>query len=138
MLRVKLAVFLSLFFIAVPAVTAVATPQPVYACDGDSLFLIPAWYQGLQENCGSVTIGSNEGDLQDFIIKVALNIVRAASVIAGYAAVFFIIKGGYLYILARGDTGRVGAAKQTLTNAIIGLIVCMLAAAIVTAIASVI
>lgn len=139
MIRVKLAVFLSMFLIAVPAVTVVAVPQPAYACDGDSLFMIPAWYQGLQEGCGNIKeIGNTDGDLQNFVVRVALNITKAAFVIAGYAAVFFIIKGGYSYMLARGEPGNITSAKQTIANAITGLIICILAAAIVTAIASVI
>jgi len=134
-MKAKLVAFLMLFVVATPAVTVVATPTPAYACSGDTLFLIPAWYNGLQDNCqGIKAIGQGKDDLRNFAIKVALNIVRAVFVIAGYAAVFFIMKGGFLYILARGEPAGISSAKQTITNAIIGLIICMLAAAIVTAI----
>lgn len=134
-MKVKLFSFLMLFAVTVPAATVVATPTAAYACPGDTLFLIPAWYNGLQEGCGGIKqIGTSTDDLRNFAIKVALNIVRAVFVIAGYAAVFFIMKGGFLYILARGDPGHVTSAKQTITNAIIGLIICILAASIVGAI----
>lgn len=51
---------------------------------------------------------------------------------------FFIIKGGFLYIMARGEPGNITSAKQTITNAIIGLIIALLSAAIVGAVAGVI
>lgn len=135
-MKAKLAAFLLLFAFMVPATTVIINPTPAYACQ-DSLFFIPAWYAGLTDgSCNITPIKNGPTDLQTFVIKVALNIVRAAFVVAGYAAVFFIIKGGFLYILARGESGYITSAKQTITNAIIGLIICILAAAIVTAIAS--
>lgn len=141
-MKAKLAAFLLFFAVTVPAGTAIMTPTLAYAatCPNDTLFLIPAWYNGLQKSdCSSlIDIKDGPNELRDFVIKIALNIVRAAFVIAGYAALFFLIKGGYLYILAQGDPGHITAAKTTITNAIIGIIVCLLASAIVTAIAGLI
>lgn len=136
MIKTKLAAFLLFFAFFVPVTTVVANPATAYACPNDTLFLVPAWYNGLQTgDCKNIAkIGNQKDDLRNFAIKVALNIVRAAFVVAGYAAVFFIIKGGFLYILARGDPGHITSAKQTITNAVIGLIICILASAIVAAI----
>lgn len=138
-MKAKLAIFLLFFAVTVPMVTAVITPTPARAACQQSLFLIPAWYSGLVDgSCNLNKIDQQESSMGKFIVKVALNIVNAAFVIAGYAAVFFIIKGGFMYMLARGESGSVASAKTTITNAIIGLIICLLATGIVTAIASVI
>ncbi len=135
-MKAKLAAFLLFFAFMVPAATVVANPTPAFACT-DTVFMVPAWYAGLQDgSCNIKPIGTADNDLRDFIVKVALNIVRAAFVVAGYAAIFFIIKGGFLYILARGEPGNITSAKQTIINAVVGLIICILAAAIVTAIGS--
>lgn len=134
-MKAKLAIFTLFFAFFVPATTAVITPSPAVAACQESLFMIPAWYAGLVDGgCNITEIGQETDSLKNFVVKVALNIIRAGFVIAGYAAVFFIVKGGFLYILARGESGSITAAKQTIINAIIGLIICILAAAIVTAI----
>lgn len=51
------------------------------------------------------------------------NLVTAALVFSGVVAVFFIIFSGIKYITSAGDPKQVEGAKQTLTFAIIGLVV---------------
>lgn len=109
-------------------------------CPPDNLLGIPAWYTDLRENpdagnCELKKVGDGGMSLNSFIIKIALNVIRAGLVIAGYVAVFFIIKGGFLYITAQGEPSNLTTAKQTITNAIIGLIIALLSSAIVGAIA---
>lgn len=137
----KARLFLFLAVVSTSFMTAVATSStPAYACT-DSVLGIPAWYAGLQKpdpDCTIVEVGKGKTEVNVFATKVALNIVRAALVIVGYIAVFFIIKGGFLYIMARGEPGNITAAKQTITNAIIGLIIALLAAAIVGAVSGII
>lgn len=50
---------------------------------------------------------------------------------AGVAAVLFILYGGYMYITAGGNAEQAEGGRKTLTNAIIGLIVVLLAAMMV-------
>lgn len=112
-------------------------------CPPDSILGIPAWYSGLRVdpsagNCELKPVGDSGMSLSAFIVKIALNVIRAGLVLAGYIAVFFIIKGGFGYIMAQGEPSNLTAAKQTITNAIIGLIIALLSAAIVGAIAGVI
>ena len=65
------------------------------------------------------------GDLVAVIINVAL--LAIASV-----AVIFLIVGAYRYITAHGNEEKSEAAKKTMTAAIWGLIIVILAAAIIT------
>lgn len=139
-MKAKLFLFLAIFSTSFITAGAVSSTSASAACtQPDHLLGIPAWYAGLQQdNCDIVKVGQGGMEVRTFVLKIALNIVRAALIIIGYIAVFFIIKGGFLYIIARGEPGNITAAKQTITNAIIGLIIALLSAAIVGAISGVI
>jgi len=66
----------------------------------------------------------NVGDLLGTIINTMLFLVGAISVV-------MVIFGGIQYTISTGDSGRVSKAKNTITYAIVGLIVSFLAYAIV-------
>jgi len=51
--------------------------------------------------------------------------------LAGLICVIFIIIGGYMWMSAAGDPSRVKTAQNTLTWAIIGLVVVLLAVAVI-------
>jgi succinate dehydrogenase/fumarate reductase cytochrome b subunit len=51
--------------------------------------------------------------------------------VVGVIAVLFIVVGGIRYILARGDPKATDAARGTITAAIIGLVIALLAVTIV-------
>ncbi|MDQ5943308.1 MAG: hypothetical protein QG675_76 [Patescibacteria group bacterium] len=51
--------------------------------------------------------------------------------IAGSIAVIFIIVGGIQYATSAGDDGKVQSAKNTIFNAVIGLVITVMAFAIV-------
>ena len=69
----------------------------------------------------------NAGDL-DITIGNILNIIIGS---LGVIAVIVIIIGGVLYMTSSGDRGKVKKAKDTILYGVIGLIICVLAAAIV-------
>lgn len=109
---------------------------------GDARFLgLPAWYNGLAEpRDGGCEIRSpsdprfgDEG-LKNFIWIIVFNIVEMILRLAGYAAVAFIIYGGYKYMTSAGSADGVAAAKKTITNAVVGLVLSIAAVAIVNTI----
>lgn len=61
-------------------------------------------------------------------IQVILNSVIA---IGSLVAVTYIVIGGYKYMTSGGDANKLQSAKNTIVYALIGLVVCALAAAIV-------
>ena len=67
----------------------------------------------------------------DQLPNVVINILNAVIGVAGLVAVIFIIYGGVQYMTSSGDAGKIKKAKDTILYAVIGLIVCILAAAIV-------
>ena len=67
-----------------------------------------------------------EADLSDLVGKI-VNIVFA---ILGVLAVAYLIYGGVLYITAGGDAEKAAKGRTAITNAIIGIIIILLAVAI--------
>lgn len=119
---------------------SVAAPTPAYAACSDAAILgITPWYRGLQEqkNGGCVIKSPTNGELGKFITTIILNILQAAFAIAAYVAVFYIIKGGFNYMTSAGSSDGMANAKKTITNAVIGLVIVLLSAAIVNTIVSI-
>ena len=58
-------------------------------------------------------------------------IINAVISISSIVAVIFVIVGGVQYMTSSGDTGKVEKGKKTVIYALIGLVVCALAYAIV-------
>ncbi len=71
-------------------------------------------------------------DLTDLIVKV----VKVLLGLAGLVGVLFLIIGGYWYLASAGNEETAEKGKKTIINAIIGLVVIILAYTIVTIIAN--
>lgn len=96
-------------------------------CEHSLLGLRP-WYADLDMEKGSCTIISpSEEDLPAFVWKIVLNVLTDAFMVAGYVAIGFIIFGGYKYLMSGGEPGKVAQGKRTITNAVVGLIISMMA-----------
>lgn len=63
--------------------------------------------------------------------KATKNIINILLLLAGMVAVIYIIIGGYSYITAGGNADAAAAAKNTLLNAVIGLVIVFGAFAVV-------
>jgi hypothetical protein len=76
-------------------------------------------------DCGATNVGDSS------IENLAKRIITTFSIIVGAASVIMIIYGGFRYITSGGESGRVGAAKNSLIYAIIGLVIVALAQVII-------
>lgn len=76
---------------------------------------------------GVGTVGSGSEDLTASVTSI-INAVIAA---LGIIAVVIIIIGGIGYMTSSGDAGKVKKAKDTILYGVIGLVICVLAFAIV-------
>lgn len=65
-----------------------------------------------------------------------VRIIEILLAIAGLVAVIFLIVGGFKYITAGGNEESAEGAKKTITNAIIGIVVIILAFIIVRVISN--
>lgn len=115
-------IFKKLFVIcAVIAFTSVTisqlNPQPVAAGPGG---FVP-WYDGI-ENVVSGNIGSLS-DLEGSFGSAIANIAYDIFLLTGYLAVCFVVYGGFIYIISKGEPGKIASSKKIITNALIGFVI---------------
>ena len=71
--------------------------------------------------------GGSAANLEEVIVNIVSGIVGVLALVA----VIFIVVGGINYMTSQGDPGKVKKAKDTILYAVIGLIIAVLAFAIV-------
>lgn len=129
-----------------PAASASAAPR-AENCTRDSMFLgFPTWYKYLEpefidgeckltaldpDNDGNTTAA----DMGKAVGKVILAVIEIMLRVAALVAIGFIIYGGVLYISSQGEPDKTKQALATVTNALIGLVVAVMATILVTFVA---
>ncbi len=71
------------------------------------------------------------GDQQDTLVSNITNILNAIIGVLGLVCVVVMIIGGVNYMTSAGDAGKVKKGKDTILYGLIGLVVCVLAFALV-------
>lgn len=141
---------LSFIFAIMLGATVTAAAFPVgnaSALDCEKTFLgLRPWYMNLTDTVTVKTDDNKEGKETciikspevageaKFVWTIILNISADLSLIVGYVALIFLIYGGFKYILSTGEPQGVSTAKKTITNALIGLAISILATVIVNTI----
>lgn len=99
-----------------------------------SFFGIPTWYRylPLDEDC---TVDSSKVD-GGIAVLVTLAIIEILLFAAGFLAAGFIIYGSFKFIMSQGDPQKVVSARTTIANAVVGLIIAVIASRVVSFIAS--
>ena len=117
------------------------------ACDGSTHFLgFPTWYKYLDvtlvdgrcEVTGPPT-PSDPTDPIDWKLasgRVALAVVEILLRIATLVSLGYVIYGGFRYITSQGEPDSTKSARQTIMNALIGLVIALLSTAIVAFVGS--
>ncbi|MBQ3326036.1 hypothetical protein IJG79_02750 [Candidatus Saccharibacteria bacterium] len=78
------------------------------------------------------TVAQCNTDMQDNDLMGSMNtIINVVLGLIGFVAVVVIILGGVTYITSSGDTAKVTKAKNTILYGVIGLVIALLAFAIV-------
>lgn len=155
---------LMVFVALAGAVAALAPTDSAYAAkfgpgatDSDgreckSSFLgFPAWFDGLPRKEGTCNVAmsettetneqgqveevTDENSLQNFVLLIALNVIEIAMRLVGFAAVGFIIYGGFKYLTSAGSADRVTAGRKIIMNAVIGLVISFFSVAVVNLVA---
>lgn len=72
-----------------------------------------------------------DNNTSDQLPTVIQNVINSVILVAGLIAVIFVVIGGISYMTSTGDPGKVKKAKDTILYACIGLVICVLAYAIV-------
>ena len=71
------------------------------------------------------------GDGGDDLVVSVTGIINAVIAVLGIVCVIVMIIGGINYMTSSGDSGKVKKAKDTILYGVIGLVICVLAFAIV-------
>ncbi len=121
-------IMLSGLFSAFPLSSPSAQAAACKSENGLTLLSIKPWYSGV---CKAGTDQVEIKKVPEDIIVIGLNLLSIAIGLAGYAAVGLVIWGGVKYVLSEGDSGKVAAAKKTIQNALIGLLIVLIAVTMV-------
>ena len=107
---------------------------PVTVCTNSTTFLgVPAWYEYLTvENDGSgggCRVKAPEG--KSAIILIALALVDILLRLSALVALIFVVYGGFRFTTAQGSPDAISKGKKTVVNALVGLVIAVLASQIV-------
>lgn len=146
MIKQKLLAFVSFALLGSVLAGAMST-APSYAATNQQqsqnncnqrFLTLPPWYRGLASgsdctiDVNAVTGGATQSDkLRIFIQILALNIVEIMMHIVAYVCIAFIIIGGFKYITSAGSPDGNSSGRQTIQNALIGLVISMVSIGIV-------
>ncbi len=112
--------------------TLIATADAPAGCNAVQGAVANGAINSLPSNNGSTNIDCQSTNVgQSDITKLARKIITAFSLVVGGASVIMIIYGGFRYIISGGESGRVGAAKNSLIYAVVGLVIVALAQLII-------
>lgn len=129
-----------MFVVSASFITSLTAPQPTYADGGcDKRFLtIPAWYRGLANGPGceiKLESAGNDpdmgGSLGPAILLISLNVTEMLMHIAFYASIIFLMYGGFKFMINADSPDAATKARKTIINAVIGLIISMMAIGII-------
>lgn len=118
-LKKSLVIFIML--ISILGITSLATTAPTYAADEADESTCRSFLGMVAWDCRIVKNPQSEAELINNAKIIATNIANDIAKVAAYLVIGYVIYGGYLYMFASGDTGKLAAGKKTLTHAFIGL-----------------
>lgn len=109
------------------------TPPPASPQECSQSFLgFPTWYQYLTLDADCNIDTSNSNTSKNYIpILIAMGILDILLYLSGIVAVLILMYGGFQYLTSTGDSSKISAAKTTITNAIIGVVIALVASQLV-------
>ena len=103
-------------------------------CTNKTTFLgLPSWYEFLDVTDDGTGNGCSVRAPQDksILVLIMLAIIDILLKLAALIAVVFVVYGGFRFTTAQGSPEGVASGKKTILNAIIGLVIAVLASQIV-------
>lgn len=102
------------------------------ACATNTFFGFPHWYEYLDVKKVNGTCQVLDFEIPGDLLLVGLAVVDMLLRLAGMVAIGFAVYGAIKYITSQGEPDGVKQAQHTITNALIGVVIALLAAAIVS------
>ncbi len=93
---------------------------------------LPTWYKYIEGETDAAGKCYITAQMPDDIGKILLAIIEILLRVGGIVAVFFVMYGGFRYITSQGEPEQTKSARQTIQNALIGLILSTVATLIVS------
>lgn len=121
----KLTKISSTIFAITLSIFAISIGSPVFAATD-----IDACNSLSSDSIAYKAAGCDKNDADQLPITI-INILNVVIGISGLIAVIFIIIGGFNYMTSSGDAAKIKKAKDTILYACIGLVICVIAFAIV-------
>lgn len=140
-LCISLAAVLCFTFLAPTAATVYASSSANCGQSSSGFLGFPTWYKYLSptyyasdpDGDGPLIAGCNlDVKFPESIPKILLAVVEIALRIGALVAVGYIVYGGFKFILSNGEPDRAAGARSTIINAIVGLVIAILATGIVS------
>lgn len=100
------------------------------ACGGGSFLGFPTWYKYLPSTTVTGICTPQFTRLSDVWLIVAA-VIEILLRIAALAAVGYVMYGGFVFVTSQGEPNRAARGRQVLINALAGLIIAVMAAAVV-------
>ena len=94
---------------------------------------IPPWYKYLEAHTSNQCAPQISGINDIWLIGMA--VIEILTRVAALVAIIFIVYAGIKYSASRGNTDKVTSAKNTLIDALTGLIISIVATAVVSYVA---
>lgn len=104
------------------------------ACGGGDFLGLPKWHKYLEGegsgvDCSPVLNGI--GDIWLIVMAIIELLLRIAAIVA----VVYVVIGGFKFITSRGNPDKINSARNTLQDGLIGLVIAIIATAVVSFIA---
>jgi len=90
----------------------------------------PTWYEYLPGNYANGGCSPALNNINDVWLIIAA-VIEILLRIATFMAVGFIIYGGIQFITSQGNPQQTGAARGTVSAAVIGLVICLIATVVI-------
>lgn len=113
-------------------------PQETVSAACGSFLSFPPWYDGLVDGSCEMKSVDEVGGLQKYIWTIVFNVVEIMLQVVAYAAGFFVLYGGFLYLTSSGAPDQAAKALKTILNALIGMVIAIGAVFIVNILSRVI
>lgn len=104
----------------------------VGSCAKQGIGILPSWYKYLDKSVDATGHCNIVATFPDSISAILLAVVEILLRIGAIVAVAYVIYGGFLYMTSQGEPDRANAARQTILNAVIGLVVAIISTGVVS------
>lgn len=111
-----------------------ASGQGDASCNTGSVLSFPRWYDGICKDGAVISPNDHPQKLGGFIWAIVLNIIEMMLYLVGLISLAFVIWGGFKYMISGDNSSGTAAARKTILNAVIGLVLSIMSFAIVNAV----